>query len=143
MIWEHSAGIIPYCEERKKRKYLLLLSALTKNELWEFPKGGIEKGESAEEAARREFEEETGIQKVEIVDGFKKQLKYFYKRDDTLIGKTVTYFLGKVRSTTVIISDESKAYRCVDYEDAIKLLRHKNLRETLTEAEEYLKHHDK
>lgn len=143
MIWEHSAGVIPFRQERKKRKYLLLLSSLTKNQLWEFPKGGIEKQESAMEAARREFEEETGIKKVEILDGFKKQLKYFYKRDETLVGKTVTYFLGRVQAMKVLISDESKAFRWVDFEDATRLLRHKNLRETLSVAEEYLKLHNK
>jgi bis(5'-nucleosidyl)-tetraphosphatase len=138
MIWEYSAGIVPFTEERKKRKYLLLLSALTKNQLWEFPKGAIEKKESAEEAAVREFQEETGIEQVEIVPGFKKQLKYFYKRDDTLIGKTVTYYIGKVTTDKVNISKESKDFRWVDYKEAEKLLRHKNLRETLEQAEEFL-----
>jgi bis(5'-nucleosidyl)-tetraphosphatase len=139
MIWEYSAGIIPYTEERKKRKYLLLLSALTKNRLWEFPKGAIEKKETAEQAAVREFQEETGIQKVDVIPGFKKQLKYFYKRDALLIGKTVTYFIGKLPAAKVQISSESKDYRWVDYDEAEKLLRHKNLKETLNEAEEFLK----
>lgn len=138
MIWEYSAGIIPFSEDGKNRKYLLLLSALTKNELWEFPKGAIEKKETAEEAARREFEEETGIQKVDVLDGFKKQLKYFYKRDEILVGKTVTYLVGRVHGEKVVISDESKNYRWVEYPEALKLLRHKNLRETLNEAEEFL-----
>lgn len=35
---------------------------------WTFPKGHIEEGESDEEAARREIEEETGLTDLELVD---------------------------------------------------------------------------
>ncbi|KND47009.1 MAG: hypothetical protein AB199_01080 [Parcubacteria bacterium C7867-004] len=35
---------------------------------WFFPKGGIEDGETDEEAARREIEEETGLTDLELID---------------------------------------------------------------------------
>ena len=38
-----------------------------RGEVWSLPKGHLEKGESAVEAARREIEEETGIHRVEYV----------------------------------------------------------------------------
>ena len=139
MKWEHSAGVIPFIEQKGKRKYLLLLSALTKNKLWEFPKGAIEEGEDAETAAVREFHEETGIQRVKIIEGFKKALKYFYKRDGELIGKTVTYFLGRVHDTArVKLSGESKDYCWVTFDEAPQKIKHKNIREALADAEEFL-----
>lgn len=35
---------------------------------WTFPKGHVEEGESDEEAARREIEEETGLTELELID---------------------------------------------------------------------------
>lgn len=116
----------------------MLLSNLAKNAYWEFPKGLIEKGESAQEAAAREFYEETGIQKWTPIPGFKKVLKYFYKRDRILITKTVTYFLGKVHSTKVKISTESKDYAWYTKAEAFQCTTHKSVLELLTEADRFL-----
>jgi len=138
MIWEYSSGIIPFREFGSKRTFLLLLSGLTKQELWEFPKGLIEKKERAQEAALREFAEETGIDQVELIPGFKKILKYFYRRDEMLVGKTVTYFLGRVKSANVHLSSESKDFVWLTFEQALIKIRQKNLRELLTEANDYL-----
>ena len=45
---------------------------------WQFPQGGIDKGESVREAMYRELQEETGLEKVKnpvIVDGDDKLLE--------------------------------------------------------------------
>ncbi|MBU2220800.1 NUDIX domain-containing protein, partial [Patescibacteria group bacterium] len=39
-----------------------------KSTLWFFPKGKIDPGETDEEAARREIEEETGLTNLEYID---------------------------------------------------------------------------
>lgn len=39
-----------------------------KETLWFFPKGHIEEGETDEQAARREIEEETGLTNLELID---------------------------------------------------------------------------
>jgi len=39
-----------------------------KDTLWFFPKGHVEPGETDEEAARREIEEEAGLRELEIID---------------------------------------------------------------------------
>lgn len=38
------------------------------NTVWLFPKGHIDEGETDEEAARREIEEETGLRDLELLD---------------------------------------------------------------------------
>jgi bis(5'-nucleosidyl)-tetraphosphatase len=143
MIWEHSAGIIPFRTRAGKRRYLMLLSNLAKNEYWEFPKGLIEKGESAQEAAAREFFEEAGIEKWTPVAGFKKVLKYFYRRDQKLIGKTVTYFIGRVHSTKVKISSESKDYVWVTKQEAAQISTFKSILDLLEEADRFLAQQEK
>ena len=138
MIREFSAGIIPYRGNGENRNYLLLLSRLTVNQLWEFPKGQIEKGEDAPTAALREFKEESGISDCVIISGYKKVLKYFYQRNGKLISKSVTYFLGKAGEGEVKLSRESKDFLWADVKMAANKIRHKNIREMLLEADQFL-----
>lgn len=56
-----------------------------------FPKGLIEKGEEAEEAAMREAREETGIRSLTYVSQLT-PIRYFYVRGGERILKTVYYF---------------------------------------------------
>jgi 8-oxo-dGTP pyrophosphatase MutT (NUDIX family) len=65
---------------------------------WTFPKGHIEKGEKAPEAALREVEEETGY-RCEIVKPFER-VQYYFRRDDQVTKKTVTWFLMKPLAKT-------------------------------------------
>ena len=55
---ERSAGVIPYrAGDDQEPLYLILHSATVRNPRakWEFPKGGVESGESTRQAAAREF----------------------------------------------------------------------------------------
>jgi 8-oxo-dGTP pyrophosphatase MutT (NUDIX family) len=139
LIREFSAGIVPFRKTPHGNEYLLLQSGLTMKELWEFPKGQIESGENSETTAKREFTEETGLPECDLVPGFKKVLKYFYRRRGELISKSVTYFLGEVTSGRVKLSHESVDYEWLTLEKALKKIKHKNIRELLLEVDNYLK----
>ena len=68
----------------------------------------------------REFSEETGIPSCTLIPGFKKIVKYFYRRGNKdLVAKTVTYFLGEVTSGKVKLSHESTDFAWVVPEDAV------------------------
>lgn len=106
--------------------------------MWEFPKGQIEKGEDAQTAALREFTEETGIADCRIIPGYKNVLKYFYRRDGELISKSVTYFIGEAGDGDVQLSRESKDFAWVDVTKGAQKIRHKNIREMLLDADQFL-----
>jgi bis(5'-nucleosidyl)-tetraphosphatase len=105
---EKSAGIILF-RERKQREYLLLKYHAT---YWGLAKGKIEEGETEEQAAVREAEEETGLEKIKIVPGFKDKIKYFFTREEQKIYKQVVWFLGEVL-------DEVDGEISVEHEDLV------------------------
>ncbi|MFH0834233.1 MAG: NUDIX domain-containing protein [Patescibacteria group bacterium] len=53
---------------RKNGKFLLVKKPRDRH-AWQFPQGGVETGETFLEAARREFLEEIGTDKIEIIGG--------------------------------------------------------------------------
>lgn len=126
------------------RRYLVLRSALTRRPVWEFPKGGVEAGETERETAERELREETGLATGEysIVDGFREEEQYVFTggRGGTrrLISKRVVYFLAEAHTERVHISHEATEFRWVDYEEAQQVLRFPQKRRVLERAEEWL-----
>src|SRR6476661_5497901 len=102
---ERSAGVIPYRKNGEQAPlYLILHSATVRNPRakWEFPKGGIEQGETPQQTAAREFHEETGIQAWAFRDGFERSLSYTYVRRGRKVLKTVTYFVAEVREGSAL-----------------------------------------
>jgi len=61
------------------------------NDSWTFPKGLVEQGETNEDAAVREIDEEVGLSPVRLLAPLE-YVEYFYRRGG-LIKKTVYYFL--------------------------------------------------
>jgi 8-oxo-dGTP pyrophosphatase MutT (NUDIX family) len=78
-----AAGGLVY---NNKREILFIY----RNSKWDLPKGGLEKGETFEEAAIREVEEETGVQDLEI-RGFIAKTYHVFKRNDKFKLK-ITYW---------------------------------------------------
>lgn len=105
-----SAGVIVFHRDSDGCRFLLLLSKLTKRPLWEFPKGGVDEGETLIQAAIRELEEETGLSsdQVRIVDGFEHKEDYRFtsgkEEDRIFVRKAVTYFLAEASHTDIRLS---------------------------------------
>jgi 8-oxo-dGTP pyrophosphatase MutT (NUDIX family) len=130
---EFSAGFILYRDTAGGRVYLLL----DYGKHWDYPKGHLEEGETAWQAAVRELREETGIRQVDRVTRFERDMHYtFYSPKKGRIVKTVTYFVGRTRMEKVEVSDEHSGYAWLGYEDAMQRLTYDNAREMLRAAHE-------
>ena len=139
---EKSAGAVIF-RIKEEKKYYLLLHCQSGH--WDFPKGHIEKGESEEEAARREIQEETGIANVDFISGFEERINYFFKKNKNedkkrhLISKEVVFFLAKTSQKEISLSFEHINYNWLPYQEALGKLIFKNAREILKEANDFLK----
>jgi 8-oxo-dGTP pyrophosphatase MutT (NUDIX family) len=132
---ERSAGAVVFRETGKGRMYLLLQNAGR----WDFPKGGVEKGEGELQTVTREVEEETGIKNIKIVPGFRKVIEYFYRREGKNIHKQVVYMLAKTDEEAVKISFEHQGYGWFRYNEALERASYDNSKLTLGEAEKFVK----
>jgi 8-oxo-dGTP pyrophosphatase MutT (NUDIX family) len=73
----------------------VFLLHLKSEDRWCFPKGHVERGESLEQAARREVLEETGFRHVQLRQVISEVSYRFYRRsDDSNVFKTSIYFLA-------------------------------------------------
>ena len=131
---EYSAGAFVYMRRGGEIIFLLLEK---NNGEYDLPKGHIEKGESAEQAAIREIKEETGIEAV-LDRFFLMSTEYFFFNGRKRIAKSVKFFLCEVHSDRVSISKEHKGYAWCDYETAMKKLKYKNLKALLATVMDYI-----
>lgn len=98
------------------------------------PKGHIEQGETEERAAKREVKEETGLNDVEFVEGFREEIHYWFKFQGKTISKTVVFYLGQTHEETITISSEHLGYEWLPCEEALEKLTFQNARDVLKKA---------
>ena len=135
MADERSAGFVVFRKHAGKRSYLLLEH---KDGRWDFPKGGVERGETTKDAAIRELREETGIKWVRQVSGWDNWIKYFFKKGGQTVHKEVVFFLGEAPDDKVTISSEHIGFGWFSFKDALAKVSFENARQTIMSAEKYL-----
>lgn len=75
--------------------------------VWQFPQGGIDRGETPEEALIREIEEEIGTKKVEVLAEYPDWLAYEFPEHVATkmrpyYGQTQRYYLVRLKPKAVI-----------------------------------------
>jgi bis(5'-nucleosidyl)-tetraphosphatase len=133
---ERSSGAVIFSIDKDSGAEFLLLHHTSGH--WDFPKGNIESGEDEKQAARREILEETGIQDVNFLEGFREKIEYRYKRGEKLIYKEVIFYLLRTNTKKITLSNEHIAYVWNKYDNAVKQLTYKNTKNVLTEAKKFL-----
>ena len=141
MPFERSAGAVIF-KKNKEIKYLLLHYPSTtrgaESDYWDFPKGHIEKGENELTALKREVEEETGLKDLEIVDGFKEWIKYFFKHQGKNVFKIVTFYLAETKTEEIKISPEHIGYQWLAFQQALNQLKFDNAKNVLKKVNSLL-----
>jgi 8-oxo-dGTP pyrophosphatase MutT (NUDIX family) len=148
-IQEHSAGVIPYCwKGGRDLAYLVLHSATVRNPRakWEFPKGGMEAGETPRETAAREFQEETSLASWAFREGFERSLSYTYVRRGRKVIKSVTYYIVEVLDEAGLTCSAEHVedafgywYHWGTFEQVCRLLYHAKIRQLFAEADAWLR----
>jgi 8-oxo-dGTP pyrophosphatase MutT (NUDIX family) len=133
---ERSGGVVVFRRDPTGRAYLLL----DYGKYWDFPKGHVEPGEDDRADAVRELEEETGLSgdSVRLIDGFAREIQYFFRARSKLVRKEVVFFLAETTATEVTVSHEHVGGEFLPYEPAVKRLKFANAREVLRQAEQFL-----
>lgn len=118
---------------------------------WDYVKGHIEAGETHEQTLRRETHEESGLDAIDIMKGFRTYTRYFYtakgtelvKRKRTGKGiwifKTVYFYLAEVHDATIEISDEHTGFAWLTFEEAIAKLSFPATKDILDKAHTFLR----
>lgn len=136
MIQETSAGVILFRQLKDQREYLLLHYP---SGHFDFPKGHVEHGESEHETAYRELQEETGIQKIVWIEGFRHKIHYNYRRGPELMSKDVIFFLARTTQKKVTLSHEHKGSIWLPYAEAYEKTTFPTAKDLLKKAENFLK----
>ena len=104
-LTRRSAGIIPYRHTSEGIEFLLLFNLFW--EQWQFPRGGVEEGESDIACAIREFQIETGLAISELHKESRCLIHYTQSIRECTIERTVIYYLAEVASGEVALGREN------------------------------------
>jgi bis(5'-nucleosidyl)-tetraphosphatase len=148
MPQEKSVGAIIFRIENGVKYYLLLKY---KEKHWDFVKGHGDFGETEEQTLRREAKEESGIEDLKIIEGFKEYHKYFFRQykdkiseKDRIAGKTpwvfkiVNFYLAQTQTKEIKLSEEHQDYKWLVFEEAVRQVTYKNAKEILKKANNFL-----
>lgn len=99
---------------------------------WTWPKGHTEEGETPEETAVREISEETGLEKLKVLELLGKQ-EYYYTLGGKRIFKTVHVFLVEAAGDEPlrVQAEEIEEARWFDPEEALDTIEYKGSRDLL------------
>lgn len=131
---ETSAGGVVYRLEDGAPLFLLIRDSYAN---WGFPKGHLEAGERADEAALREVREETGLAELEL-RGTIDTIDWYFRFRGRLIHKACHFFLMETtQSETAPQSAEGiTACQWIGYHEARDAISYANAREVLRHAQQ-------
>jgi 8-oxo-dGTP pyrophosphatase MutT (NUDIX family) len=130
IVREPTAGGIVFRRDKEGGIEILLIQDA--KDRWTIPKGHIEEGESAQDAAKREIGEEAGLTDTEVL-GWLGKIHFRYRRVDKLVLMTTQIYLVRAKGDTNAIQKEEwmngikwfkfhDALDAIEYEDIGKLM---------------------
>ena len=132
----YSSGIVVYRATSGVCEYLILQY---KHGHWGLPKGKLEAGETKQQAATRELQEETGLQAT-IIPGFEVTYEYnFVEVDGVPSHKIVSMFVGKADDGTITLSHEHIDHAWLPLAQAVERVNYQQAKELLKQADVFIK----
>ncbi len=130
IVREPTAGGIVFRRNQKEEVEFLLIQ--DHKDRWTIPKGHIEEGETAQQAAKREIGEEAGLNDTEML-GWLGKIHFRYRRVDKLVLISQQVYLMRVKTDGNEIQKEDwmngikwfsfyDALDAIEYEDIGKLM---------------------
>lgn len=116
-----------------EKKEIFIAQRNDLRDIWQFPQGGIDKGEEVEEALFRELEEEIGTNKAKIIAEYPEWISYDFpekiaKKMKPYKGQTQRYFLLKLKKSAEINLDtkhpEFMEHKFVSVDDLLNHTAH-------------------
>ena len=109
-------------------EYLLLKRRPERNGFWQPVTGGVEEGETREEAFRREVMEETGVKSfVAVMEDL-----YYFEFSDPNFNQEYVYGVEVAPSEEIVLDgEEHSEYRWCSLREALRLLHWKENKEAL------------
>lgn len=132
VVREPTAGGIIFRRSARDANVIEILLIQDSKQRWTIPKGHIEEGENARQAAEREIREETGLAEMKVMDWLGK-INFRYRRANSLVLMTTEIFLVKATGKSSSIKPEKwmaslawmpaqEALDKIEYEDIGKLI---------------------
>lgn len=131
VVREPTSGGVVFRRNPKNNEVEFLLIQDAKDR-WTIPKGHIEEGETPKQTAEREITEETGLQKMKVLNWLGK-INFRYRRVNSLVLMTTEIFLVQAKGDTDKLKPEdwmngigwfktSDALDKIEYEDIGKIM---------------------
>jgi 8-oxo-dGTP pyrophosphatase MutT (NUDIX family) len=110
---------------------------------WGLPKGHLEEGEDARQAAVREVAEETGLDQLEVGPEVE-TIEWFFRRRGGLVHKFCTFFLMRSAAGDVVPEVGEGITECawLPVTSAVERITYENARGTLQRVQELLQQAD-
>jgi ADP-ribose pyrophosphatase YjhB (NUDIX family) len=132
VVREPTAGGVIYRPAKNTKSGVEILLIRDAKNRWTIPKGHIEEGETARQTAKREIQEETGLQEMKVLDWLGK-INFRYRRGNSLVLMTTEIYLVEALGDTNDVQSEEwmtnlawlssgDALEKIEYDDIGKLI---------------------